>query len=91
MTTKLIIDLIHKTERARFSDNPLLIYLIVMHHYLPFLGKKTLKFEADTLFHTNLNSKCQNVLNMGNTQKMQISEICLSELLFHSELKVPYV
>ena len=39
-----------------------------MHHYLPFLGK-TLKFEADTLFHTTRYSKCQNVLNIGNTQK----------------------
>ena len=66
MTPKLRIHLSHKTERVRFSGNPPSIYLIVVHHYLPFLGK-TLKFEADTLFHINLNSKCQNVLNMGNT------------------------
>ena len=39
-----------------------------------------LKFEADTVFYMNLNSKCQNVINMGNTQKMQIGEICLTEL-----------
>ena len=63
MTPKLRIHLSHKTERVRFSDNPPSIYLMVMQH---FLGKKTLKFEADTLFHMNLNSKCQNVLNMGN-------------------------
>ena len=79
MTPKLRIDLSHKTERVRFSGTPPLVYLIVIHHYSPFLGKKKLKFEADTLFHTNLNSKCQNVLNMGNMQKMQIGEICLTE------------
>ena len=78
MTPKLRIDLSHKTERVRFSGDPPLIYLIVMYHYLPFF-RKTLKFEADTLFHTNLNSKCQNVLNMGNTQRMQSGEICLTE------------
>ena len=41
MILKLRIDLSHKTERVRFSRTPPSIYLIVMHHYLPFLGKKT--------------------------------------------------
>ena len=74
MTPNLRIDLSHKTERVRFPGTPPLIYLIVMHHYLLF-WEKTLKFEADTLFHTNLDLKFQNVPNMGNTQKMQIGKI----------------
>ena len=36
MTSKLRIDLSHKTERLRFSGTPLLNYHIAMHSYLFF-------------------------------------------------------
>ena len=36
MTSKLRVDLSHKTERVRFSGIPPLNYLTVMHHYLSF-------------------------------------------------------
>ena len=39
-----------------------------MHSDLSF-GRKTLKFEADTLFHTNLNLNCQNLPNVSYTHK----------------------
>ena len=34
MTSKLRIDLSHKTERVRFSSNPPMNYPTVMHSYL---------------------------------------------------------
>ena len=80
MTSKLRIDLSHKTERVRFSGTPPLNYLTVMHSYLTF-GRKTLKFEADTsLVYTNLNSNCQNLPNMSYTHEGQFGEICLTKL-----------
>ena len=36
MTSKLTIDLSHKTEPVRFSSTPPLNYLTVMHSYLSF-------------------------------------------------------
>ena len=36
MTSKLRIDLSHKTERVRFSGTPPLSYLTGMHSYLSF-------------------------------------------------------
>ena len=36
MTSKLRIDLSHKTEGVRFSGSPPLNYLTVMHSYLSF-------------------------------------------------------
>ena len=79
MTSKLSIDLSHKTERVRFSDTPPLNYLTVMHSYLYFCAE-TLKFEADTLFYMNLNSNCQNLPNMSYTHKGQVGEICVTKL-----------
>ena len=75
MTSKFRIDLSHKTERVRFSVTPPLNYLTVMHSYLSF-WTENFKFEADTLFHTNLNSNCQNLPNMSYTNKGQFGEIC---------------
>ena len=80
MTSKLRIDLSHKTEQVRLSGTPPLNYLTVMHSYCFFLGRKTLKFEADTLFYTNLNSNCQNLPNMSHTQKGQFGEIYVTKL-----------
>ena len=40
MTSKLRIDLSHKTERLRFSGTPPSNYLTAMHSYLSFLGGK---------------------------------------------------
>ena len=80
MTSKLRIDLSHKTERVRFSDTPPLNYLTVMHSFLGFIGRKTLKFKADTLFYTNLNSNCKNLPNMSYTHKGQFGEICATSL-----------
>ena len=40
MTSKLRIDVNHKTERVRFSGTPHLNYLTLMHSYLSFLGGK---------------------------------------------------
>ena len=82
MTSKLRIDLSHKTERVRFSGTPPLNYLPVMHVFFHnvFLGRKTLKFEADTLFYTNLNSNCESLPNMSHTQKGQFGEICVTKL-----------
>ena len=68
MTSNSRIDLSHKTERSRFSGTPPLNYLTAMHSYL-FFGRKTLRFEADTLFYTNLNSNWQNLPNMSYTHK----------------------
>ena len=39
MTSKLRIDLIHKTERVRFSGTKPFHYLAVMHSYLSFWAK----------------------------------------------------
>ena len=81
MTLKLRIDLSHKTERLRFSDTPSLNYLTVMHSDLSFCAENTFKkFKADTLFYTNLNSNCQNLLNVSYTHKGQFGEICLTKL-----------
>ena len=41
-------------------------------------GRKTLKFEADTLFYTNLNSNFQTLPNMS--YKGQFGEICVTKL-----------
>ena len=44
-------------------------------------GRKTLKFEADTLSYKNLNSNYQNLPNVSYTQKGQFEiEICLTKL-----------
>ena len=40
MTSKLRIDLSHKTERVRFSGTPPLNYRTVMHSYLSFWAEK---------------------------------------------------
>ena len=80
MTSKLRIDLSHKPERLRFSGTPPLNYRTVMHSYLFFFGRKTLKLEADTLFYTNLNSNCQNLPNMSYTHEGKFGEICLTKL-----------
>ena len=37
-----------------------------------------LKFEADTIFYTDLNSNCQNMPNTSYTHKGQFGEICLN-------------
>ena len=78
MTSKLRIDLSHKTEGVRFSGIPPLNYLTAMHNYLSFRAENT-KFEADTLFCMNLNSNCQNLPNMSHTYKGQFGEICLTK------------
>ena len=39
-----------------------------------------LKFEADTLFYTNLSSNCQKLPNMSYTHKGKLGEICLTKL-----------
>ena len=41
MTSKLRIDLSHKTERVRFSGTPPLSYLTVMHSYLSSWAENT--------------------------------------------------
>ena len=41
MTSKLRIDLSHKTELLRFSDTPHLNYLTVMHSDLSFWAENT--------------------------------------------------
>ena len=77
MAPKLKIDLSHETERVRFSRTPPLIYQIVMYVFFFHFWGKGLRFEADSLHYTNLNSKCQNVLNMGNTQKCKLVKVAL--------------
>ena len=64
MTSKLRIDRSHETERLRFSGTQPLNFLTAMDSYLSSLAE-TLKFEADMLFYTNLNSNCQNLPNMS--------------------------
>ena len=78
MTSKLRIDLSHKTERVRFSGTPPLNYLTITHICL--FGRKTPKFEADTLFYTNLNSNCQNWPSMSYTHNEQFGETCVTKL-----------
>ena len=65
MISNLRIDLSHETERVRFSDTPSLNFLTVVHIVICLFGRKTLKFEADTLFYTILSSYCQNLPNMS--------------------------
>ena len=79
MTSKLRIDLNHKTEGVGFSGTPPLNYLTVMHSYLLFWWKM-LKFEADTLFYMDLNLNCQNLPNMSYIHKGQFDEICVTSL-----------
>ena len=79
MTSKLRIDLSHKTEGVRFSGTIPLNYLTAMHSSCLFEWK-TFKFEVDTLFYTILNSNCQNLLNMNCMHKGQFGEICLTKL-----------
>ena len=81
MTSRLRIDLSHKTERLRFSGTPPLNYLTAMHSYIRLFERKMLKFEADTLFYTNLSSNCPKTCkNMSYTHKGQFGEICLTKL-----------
>ena len=79
MTSKFRINLSHKTERVRFSGTPPLNSLTITHSYLSFWAK-TLKFVADALFYTNLNSNCQNLPNMSYTHKGQFGETCVTSL-----------
>ena len=85
MTSKLRIDLSHKTERVRFSGTPPLNYVTVMHSLLSF-GPKTFNFETDTLFYTNLNSNCQNLPNISYTHKGQFGESCLNKLRYKNSV-----
>ena len=80
MTSKLRIDLSHKTEGVRFSGIPPLNYLTAMHIVICLFERKTLKFEADTSCYTNPSSNCQNLLSMSYTHKGQFGEICLTKL-----------
>ena len=66
MTSRLRIDLSHKTEGVQFSGTPPLNYLTSCIVICLF-ERKTLKFEADTLFYTNLSSNCQNLPNITPT------------------------
>ena len=87
MTSKLRIDLSHKTEQVRFSGTPPLNYVTAMHSYLSF-GRKTLKFEAHMLLYTNLNSNCQNLPNVSYTHEGQFGEICLTKLRHKNSVRL---
>ena len=73
MTSKLRIDLSHKTEQVRFSSPT------VLQSYFSF-GQKMLKLEADALFYRNLNSNHQSLPNMSYTHEGQSGEICVTKL-----------
>ena len=79
MTSKLRIDLSHKTERVRFSGTPPLNYLTVTHSYLSFWAENSQVWSRQVILNES-KIELSNFPNMSYTHKGRFGEICLIKL-----------
>ena len=79
MTSKMRIDLSHKTEGVRSSGTPPLNYLIATHSYLSFSAENAQVSSRHVILYES-KLELSKLPNMTHTHKEQFGEIYLTKL-----------